>query len=361
MGSTNLITNFDGEITQSVAYIPYGEVFVEERNGSWSTPYLFNAKELDEETGLYYYGARYLDPAGAMWLSVDPVLHEWASPYAYCLGNPIRLIDPDGQEEGNSLVLYHNTEAVKEIFNEGFNATKYGKNSNYNWFSVKPNASGTGRTNVGSTIGVDGIDVSKAHTITQSQTTEWKSAIKKDLGYTNKMLKNMCEEDLSKALNKIEGALYEKIGRYMDANKADVYYLEKDGTYAISDKAANKGTFVSINASNRVMKALNGLKVGARVLKIGAICADGYEIYTSTNKARTVTSVVGGWSGAYLGASLGGKAGGSIGTAVEPGGGTLIGGFIGSLIGGGIGYFVGREVTETIYDEVITPGFKIGK
>ncbi|MBR2262194.1 MAG: hypothetical protein IJ916_10930, partial [Paludibacteraceae bacterium] len=54
LGSTCLITNFDGEITQSVAYIPYGEVFVEERNGSWSTPYLFNAKELDEETGLYY-------------------------------------------------------------------------------------------------------------------------------------------------------------------------------------------------------------------------------------------------------------------------------------------------------------------
>ena len=36
----------------------YGEVFIEERNGTWNTPYLFNGKELDEETGLYYYGAR---------------------------------------------------------------------------------------------------------------------------------------------------------------------------------------------------------------------------------------------------------------------------------------------------------------
>jgi hypothetical protein len=47
---------------------------VEERNSQFSTNFLFNAKELDNETGLYYYGARYLDPTGAMWLSVDPML-----------------------------------------------------------------------------------------------------------------------------------------------------------------------------------------------------------------------------------------------------------------------------------------------
>ena len=79
-------------------YIPYGEVFVEERNNSFSTNYLFNAKELDNETGLYYYGARYLDPTGAMWLSVDPVFHAGTSPYAYCLGNPVKLVDPDGRD-----------------------------------------------------------------------------------------------------------------------------------------------------------------------------------------------------------------------------------------------------------------------
>ena len=35
-----------------------GEVLIEKRNNIWNTPYLFNAKEFDEETGLYYYGAR---------------------------------------------------------------------------------------------------------------------------------------------------------------------------------------------------------------------------------------------------------------------------------------------------------------
>ena len=32
-----------------------------------------NGKELDAETGLYYYGARYYDPATALWLGVDPL------------------------------------------------------------------------------------------------------------------------------------------------------------------------------------------------------------------------------------------------------------------------------------------------
>ena len=42
----------DGEVVQHIEYVPFGEVFVEERNNIWNTPYLFNAKEFDEETGL---------------------------------------------------------------------------------------------------------------------------------------------------------------------------------------------------------------------------------------------------------------------------------------------------------------------
>ena len=99
LGSTSLVTDIDGEITQHVAYIPYGEVFVEERNGSWNTPYLFSAKEPDEETGLYYYGARYLDPTHAAWLSVDPMFEKYVgmTPYGYCAGNPVGLMDVDGR------------------------------------------------------------------------------------------------------------------------------------------------------------------------------------------------------------------------------------------------------------------------
>ena len=62
---SSVVTNENGNTVQQIEYSPYGEVFVEERNSSFSSSYLFNAKELDSETGLYYYGARYLDPQTA--------------------------------------------------------------------------------------------------------------------------------------------------------------------------------------------------------------------------------------------------------------------------------------------------------
>ena len=114
------MTNSYGEITQNISYIPYGEIFVEERNGAWSSPYLFNAKELDEETGLYYYGARYLDPNSTRWLSVDPMWEKYMgmTPYQYCHNNPVRMVDPDGNEdyfneEGRYLGRVGNNEGLK--------------------------------------------------------------------------------------------------------------------------------------------------------------------------------------------------------------------------------------------------------
>ena len=52
LGSSSYITNLDGEVMQHIEYVPFGEVFIEERNNTWNTPYLFNAKEFDEETGM---------------------------------------------------------------------------------------------------------------------------------------------------------------------------------------------------------------------------------------------------------------------------------------------------------------------
>jgi len=66
--------------------------------GIYDNPYKFNAKELDSETGLYYYGARYYNPRLSVWYVVDPLAEATPSfsPYAYALNNPIRYIDPTG-------------------------------------------------------------------------------------------------------------------------------------------------------------------------------------------------------------------------------------------------------------------------
>lgn len=114
LGSTSYVTDANGEVTQHVEYVPFGEVFIEERNNTWNTPYLFNAKELDEETGLYYYGARYYDPRTSLWLSTDPMESKYPniSTYAYCANNPIILIDIAGLEGEIADVL-----AEYKIFN----------------------------------------------------------------------------------------------------------------------------------------------------------------------------------------------------------------------------------------------------
>ena len=100
LGSSTYITDLNGDIAQYSAYTPYGEMFREYRN---VTPYRFNGKELDTETGLYYYGARYYNPVTTLWLGVDPLASKYpgVSPYVYCMSNPVKYVDPDGRRVDN--------------------------------------------------------------------------------------------------------------------------------------------------------------------------------------------------------------------------------------------------------------------
>ena len=67
---------------------------------SYSARYTFSGKERDEETGFSYFGARYYNSDYSIWLSVDPMSDRYPSisPYAYCANNPIKLVDPSGEE-----------------------------------------------------------------------------------------------------------------------------------------------------------------------------------------------------------------------------------------------------------------------
>jgi len=100
LGSTSYITDDKANITQYDAYLPYGELLVDEHSSSEDLPYKFNGKQFDEETGLYYYGARYLNPMASIWYGVDPLAEKYKSigAYVYCSANPIRLIDSDGKK-----------------------------------------------------------------------------------------------------------------------------------------------------------------------------------------------------------------------------------------------------------------------
>ena len=141
LGSASYLTNLDGEIAQHIEYVPFGEVFLEERNNKWNSPYLFNGKELDEETGLVYYGARYYDARVSNWLSVDAPLinghylnfnHDGGvlnsfnlGPYTYCRLSPVVLIDPDGNQYNNSILLTPVTKIVGRGFRKRTITTHY--------------------------------------------------------------------------------------------------------------------------------------------------------------------------------------------------------------------------------------------
>lgn len=120
LGSTSYITNLLGEVSQHMEYFAFGETFVEEHRSSNNSPYKYNGKELDEETGLYYYGARYYSPRESVWLSVDPLAsydpiqnsehyidgqHNGGvfnaknlNVYGYCYQNPVLYLDPNGKQ-----------------------------------------------------------------------------------------------------------------------------------------------------------------------------------------------------------------------------------------------------------------------
>ena len=65
-----------------------------------NSTYTFSAKERDSETGLSYFGSRYYSSDLSVWLSVDPMAGKYPSlsPYTYCADNPVRVVDPNGEE-----------------------------------------------------------------------------------------------------------------------------------------------------------------------------------------------------------------------------------------------------------------------
>ncbi|WP_305879945.1 MULTISPECIES: RHS repeat domain-containing protein [unclassified Treponema] len=111
--SAQFITDWNGMQYEHIEYTPYGELWIEETApGIDKLPFRFTGKELDEETGLYYYGARYLDPKYSRWLSGDPALNDYMAGssvgeggiyntvnfnvYHYGGNNPIKYTDPTG-------------------------------------------------------------------------------------------------------------------------------------------------------------------------------------------------------------------------------------------------------------------------
>ena len=98
LGSSNIITDQNGAQVQYCEYTPYGTLARNE--GADLVKHKFTGKELDN-TGLYFYGARYYDPTIGRFITADTIVQEPYNPqtlnrYSYCGNNPINYVDPTG-------------------------------------------------------------------------------------------------------------------------------------------------------------------------------------------------------------------------------------------------------------------------
>jgi RHS repeat-associated protein len=85
-----------------------------------NSPFKFNGKEYDEETGNYYYSARYYDPKLSIFISVDPLVHSTFDAYGYCYQNPVNYTDPTGMSPDGVTDFYQNIETKEVIYIPGY-------------------------------------------------------------------------------------------------------------------------------------------------------------------------------------------------------------------------------------------------
>jgi RHS repeat-associated protein len=112
LGSSSYVTDEHANLTEHLEYFAFGETWVNEHPAQPTpVPYQYGAKEFDEETGFYYFGARYYNPRTNLWQSPDPALPDYLdgahsggvhqpfnlAPYTYSHNNPVKLTDPDGE------------------------------------------------------------------------------------------------------------------------------------------------------------------------------------------------------------------------------------------------------------------------
>ena len=94
-----------GTVQQTNEYYPFGDQFATSDTDASGNRFKFIGKELGTETGLYDFSARFMQPTFGRFTTIDPLAEKYPgiSPYAYCAGNPVNFVDPDGMRIVTSL------------------------------------------------------------------------------------------------------------------------------------------------------------------------------------------------------------------------------------------------------------------
>jgi RHS repeat-associated protein len=103
IGSSVVTLDDSGAVVNEQEYYPFGETSF----GSYAKKrYQYTGKERDEESGLYYYGARYYAPWTCRFISVDPLASKYnqLTPYQNAGNDPIGDYDIDGMQGANTQI-----------------------------------------------------------------------------------------------------------------------------------------------------------------------------------------------------------------------------------------------------------------
>jgi RHS repeat-associated protein len=135
LGSSSVELSAEGSLTSYEEFHPYGTTAFQVTRGSAEASqkrYRYTGKERDEESGLYYHGARYYAAWFGRWVSPDSPISSLMkqykgssihrSTYEYVSGRPTIMLDPDGRE-GRIFVLQEQSKQVLGDLHRGLNST----------------------------------------------------------------------------------------------------------------------------------------------------------------------------------------------------------------------------------------------
>ena len=134
LGSVVALSNTDGEVVEFYEYDVFGAPTIWDVNtmdiveeSTIGNPYLFTGRRFDDETGNYYYRARYYSPEIGRFLQTDPIYYaDGLNWYSYCNNNPVNWIDPwglckeDGSDETEDGLVRIIWEAIKAAMPGGW-------------------------------------------------------------------------------------------------------------------------------------------------------------------------------------------------------------------------------------------------
>ena len=114
LGNNRLVTDDSGTILQTNHYDPYGQLLGDISSSTPVSQYKYANKEWDTTTASYDFGARRYTPSIPRWTAIDPLAEKYysVSPYVYCAGNPVNLVDINGEK----IRIWYTEEGVKKCF-----------------------------------------------------------------------------------------------------------------------------------------------------------------------------------------------------------------------------------------------------